>query len=159
MRGDDVSNSEVAAPAGEVGEGKEARVNGAPPIFVVDDDQDIRDTVRFLLEDAGYAVEEAANGEEALATLRMSTHPMIVLLDYTMPYMDGLDVLRALDAEPEMARRHAYLLVSARNALSTPDLDALRERLSVDIVRKPFEIDALLGAIAAITERMSGRPA
>ena len=51
------------------------------PLLIVDDDEAIRDTIRVLLEGAGYTVSEASTGKEALVLLRESSEPYVVLLD------------------------------------------------------------------------------
>src|SRR4029453_111091 len=60
------------------------------PVLVVDDDPDIRETLRFVLEDAGYPVYCAENGREALQVLEGAKHrPGLILLDLMMPIMSG----------------------------------------------------------------------
>src|ERR1700742_457602 len=67
------------------------------PVLVVDDDPDIRETLRFVLEDAGYPVYVAENGKEALDLLAATeTPPGLILLDLMMPIMRGDEMLRAL---------------------------------------------------------------
>lgn len=58
-------------------------------IMVVDDDADIREGVRDLLESKGYSVVTATNGIEALAELHKGARPAVILLDLMMPVMDG----------------------------------------------------------------------
>ncbi|HEV2405990.1 MAG TPA: response regulator, partial [Ktedonobacterales bacterium] len=58
--------------------------------LVVDDDVDTRDVVRLLLEDVGYVVSEAKDGEQALDMLRASDVPLVVLLDLDLPRIDGV---------------------------------------------------------------------
>jgi len=74
----------------------------APKILVVDDDRDIRLVLGAILEGAGYETVEAANGLEALALVK-AERPDVVLLDLSMPRMDGMEVLRHLRANPETA--------------------------------------------------------
>ena len=62
-------------------------------ILVVDDERDIRDTIAELLEEEGFAVEEAGDGAEALAKAR-DCHPAVVLLDLMMPGMNGWEFRR-----------------------------------------------------------------
>ncbi|MGD9949003.1 MAG: putative bifunctional diguanylate cyclase/phosphodiesterase [Desulfobulbus sp.] len=70
-----------------------------PLIMVVDDDVSARLQLRFTLENAGYAVVEAANGEEALARFGEQP-PVLVLLDIIMPDMDGFETCRRLRQTP-----------------------------------------------------------
>jgi len=69
--------------------------------LVVDDDPDMRERLRAVLERSGWLVTEASNGAEALD--RMSPPPELVLLDLTMPVMDGFSFLHRLRALPECA--------------------------------------------------------
>ena len=71
-------------------------------ILIVEDDELLRDAFRLLLEDAGYQVLEAGTAEAAirLATERL---PALVVLDLGLPDRPGLDVVRALRKDPDMA--------------------------------------------------------
>jgi CheY-like chemotaxis protein len=97
-------------------------------VLVVDDDQDIRETVKEVLEDEGYLVEIAANGEEALARLRQVGRepPGLILLDLSMPVMSGSAFTVELKKHPglnEMEGLAGYL-------------------------QKPISLDELLGLVA-----------
>jgi two-component system, OmpR family, response regulator ResD len=123
-------------------------------VLIVDDDEQIRLTLRLIMEEGDFATLEAASGEAALALLRASAEPLVVLLDVMMPHVDGLDVLRAVEAEAEL-QRHVYLLVTA-GGKTLPLADALRlQRLDVPIVFKPFDIDALLGQVLEMAHRIA----
>ncbi|HEX6123521.1 MAG TPA: response regulator [Ktedonobacterales bacterium] len=119
-------------------------------VLVVDDDQDIRDVVRFILEDAGYEVLEAGDGETALQTLRASPTPLIVLLDLLMPRPNGLDVLTEITADPALKQRHAYILLTADNAVLREQAEPLLTRLSAPTIGKPFDVDKLLETVASV---------
>ena len=69
-------------------------------ILVVDDDRAMRDFVREVLKSAGYAVEAASDGVEALSKLKKKKFDLI-LLDIRMPKKDGLEVLAELRHEPQ----------------------------------------------------------
>jgi DNA-binding response OmpR family regulator len=71
-------------------------------ILVADDEADIRDLVALALELAGYAVETASDGEDALSRIRASL-PDAVVLDVMMPCLGGYEVARALNSEPRTA--------------------------------------------------------
>lgn len=116
-------------------------------VCVVDDDEGIRETLRFLLEDAGYEVEEAAGGAEALRLLDATALPRVMLLDRMMPRVDGVAVLRALAGCPELARRTAILFMTARS--DPPDAETARmiTASTVGTVAKPFDLDGLLAAV------------
>lgn len=72
-------------------------------ILIVDDHQDSCDALKRLLNLSGHAdVDCVYSGEDALAYLRTAGKPDVMVLDYMMPGMTGLDVLRELRAEPEL---------------------------------------------------------
>ena len=127
-------------------------------VLVVDDDTGIRETIRLILEGAGYAVTEARDGAEALERLRAGTARYVVLLDYTLPRLDGPTLLRALEADPAVAGRHVAALVSARREVDEPDLRDLCARLGAPIIPKPFEMDDLLDTVAALARRLASPP-
>ena len=116
-------------------------------VLVVDDEQDIRDALRFILEDAGHEVLEAFDGENALQVLRASQSSLVVVLDLLMPRLSGIDVLQQVIADPHLKDRHAYLLMTADNALLRQQADPLLMQVSARVIGKPFDIDALLNMI------------
>jgi CheY-like chemotaxis protein len=117
-------------------------------VLVVDDDETIRDMLRFLLEEEGYTVYEAADGEAALARLRAHPCGMVVLLDLNLPSLDGASVLAAIVAEPPLAARHAFLLMTADDGMARPTISALLVALGMRVVTKPFGIARILAAVA-----------
>jgi two-component system, NtrC family, response regulator HydG len=126
-------------------------------VLIVDDDDGIRTSVRELLEAEGYEVADASDGEVALDRLRSQTERMVVLLDMVMPRMDGVEVLRVIADEPRLVERHAYILFTVSPERHLPaDLLA---RLSVPVVEKPFDVDALLDVVARSAERLRSEQA
>src|SRR5260221_1044827 len=73
----------------------------APYLLVVDDDADFRLSLRAALEMKGYQVDEAENGEQALAKLTERT-PLLVLLDLQMPVMNGREMMKQMRALPAL---------------------------------------------------------
>src|SRR5205814_8405668 len=69
-------------------------------ILVVDDDDSIRSLLQQELSDAGYIIEEAANGKEALECIRKK-RPDLIILDVMMPEMNGFDVAAILKNDPQ----------------------------------------------------------
>ncbi len=81
-------------------------------ILVVDDEKDLRDALRTMLESAGYSVVEAADGEEGLK-LAEQEKPDLILLDIMMPKMDGHQVLNLLRQKPWGLHIHVLILTNA----------------------------------------------
>jgi CheY-like chemotaxis protein len=71
---------------------------------VVDDDPEIRHALRFLLEQEGYTVHEAANGQQALDYLRTSPRRLVVLLDVWMPGVAGVEIIEQVADQLVLAR-------------------------------------------------------
>ena len=71
--------------------------------MVVDDSDDVRATIRDLLEQEGYAVTEAANGKEALELHMQKAQPRLILLDLTMPVRVGFELMAILKSYRRLA--------------------------------------------------------
>jgi CheY-like chemotaxis protein len=127
----------------------------ACPILIVDDDQDIREILRDLLQETGYIVLEAADGVDALVSLQAATHPMVVLLDLFMPYLDGSQVVEIVLDDPQLARRHTFIFMSARYQALPPGLTHLLELAGVPVIAKPFDFDELLDIVHAAARRLT----
>jgi DNA-binding response OmpR family regulator len=119
-------------------------------ILVVDDDEDIRLLVRELLERAGYEVVEAADGREALK-LMYSTPPALVLLDITMPDLDGYQTLERIrdlsDVPVAMLTARSQELEKVRGLSAGAD----------DYIAKPFGRQELLARVQALLRRSGGK--
>ncbi|HEX8728442.1 MAG TPA: response regulator [Ktedonobacterales bacterium] len=118
------------------------------PVLLVEDDQDIRETLRMALEDEGYVVYEAEDGLEALTMLRNSQTPLIVALDLRLPRLNGDALLLHVSKREHLPAHHCFLLVTAnREILSSASL-RLMKRMQVRIITKPFDLDDLLNLVA-----------
>jgi two-component system chemotaxis response regulator CheY len=126
-------------------------------ILVADDDAPTRDTIRFVLEDAGYHVLEASDGRQALAMLTGASLPVVVLVDLLMPGMDGLDFLRSIVADPRLAARHRYIGMTAAVGPVAPLAESLLAQLHGSLLEKPFGMDTLLDAVAAARASLGAR--
>ncbi len=105
-------------------------------VLVVDDDDDMVDTMREILADEGHVVLCAKDGHEALAVARDAT-PDLVLLDLNMPGMDGREFLAEIRAEPALAHLNVVVLSGAVDASDLP----------CEVVSKPLRLDTLIGLI------------
>lgn len=123
-------------------------------VLVVDDDEPTRETLRVMLEDAGYAVAEAPDGQAALEMLRSTPYHAIVLFDLLMPVLDGIGFLRAVKDDKRLAERHGYILLTANRQTLKPDSEELIASLSVKMVQKPFNMDPLLELIAGVEQAL-----
>ena len=103
-------------------------------VLVVDDESEIRELCRVNLEFEGFEVLEAANGFEALKTVR-EKHPDLVFLDLMMPGMDGWDVLRAIKEDDNTAHIPVILLTA-----KSGEEDQMRgwQEGILEYVSKPF---------------------
>jgi CheY-like chemotaxis protein len=131
-----------------------AREKHGAGVLVVDDDRAIRETLRFMLEDADYDVRDAADGVAALDVLRASRQPLVVLLDLMMPRLDGTGVLRTVSEERQLATRHAYIVVTANMQAFTPAFTSLLSWLDAEVMRKPFDMDVLLDQVDRAARRL-----
>lgn len=119
-----------------------------PGVLLVEDDQDIRDTLRMALEDEGYVVSVAEDGIEALNLLRRSVESLVVTLDLRMPRLNGDALLRHLSKREHLPAQHTYLLVTANRELLSAASLRLLKRMDVPVVSKPFDLNDLLDLVA-----------
>ena len=124
------------------------------PVFVVDDNQELRRTLRELLELEGYRIQEARHGEDALAALALEPGPCIVLLDIEMPHMDGATFLSELARHPR-SPSVAVVVMSAN-----PETPRFRSLEGVcGVLMKPFGLEELLPALEQARATLSATPA
>jgi CheY-like chemotaxis protein len=123
-------------------------------VLVVEDDVEIRATLRMALEDDGHAVLEARNGLDALAELRSHQGPMVVLLDLLMPLLSGEDILKSAAVDTELANHHAFILLTAADQSFKPSFTAVLKQLQVPVMRKPFDLDDLFEVITKAARRV-----
>jgi CheY-like chemotaxis protein len=118
-----------------------------PIILVIDDNPAIRDMVSWALELDGYEPAEAAEGQEALDWIsnaaREGRYPSVILLDLTMPGMDGNEFLRCLHAQWEATHPAPAVVVIT---VGTENPDATRLGVA-EIIVKPFHVRDLLNIV------------
>ena len=107
--------------------------------LVVDDSKVIRKVARHILEGLNFAVSEAADGREALDQFRQSS-PDVILLDWNMPVMSGMDFLRELRASDGGARPKV-VFCTTENGMAY--IRAAIEAGADEYVMKPFDRDTL----------------
>ena len=124
-------------------------------ILIVDDDQDVRDTLRMALEDEGYAVYEAEDGAEALDLLRRTLTPHVVVLDLRMPRLTGDALLQRVSTQERLPTRHTFVLVTANHEQLSPVSQRLLEHMGVPVAPKPFDLDELLDLVAQAADTLN----
>lgn len=114
-------------------------------VLVVDDDRDLREALREILEDAGYRVLTAANGLEAIDVLLGGARPDAILLDLMMPESDGPDFRLKQRAAPEIA--HIPIIAMTASGRAESELAFMH---SAGFLRKPFEYQTLIDLVARV---------
>ena len=117
-----------------------AEVGGNPLIMVIDDDERVRSALTDLLREEGYRAVSFADGGEALAHLSAGELPDLILLDLMMRAVDGWRFRAEQMMNPVLASIPVIVVTAAPTAAQESDLD-------VEVVRKPFEMRALLSKI------------
>lgn len=121
-------------------------------ILVVDDDEPVLRSVKRVLENAGFTVNTAANGQEALKMIERE-RPDLVVLDIIMPGLDGLEVCRRIRADPFVAKLPIlFLTAKGRPTDIAQGLDAGGD----DFLTKPFEVVELPARVRALLRRAPG---
>lgn len=123
-----------------MGESEKPAIPRRGTVLIVEDDVDIRDGLRDVLEDEGYGVITASNGREGLDLLARTDVPCLILLDLMMPVMNGLDFLAAKQAHDVIAPI-PVVIVSAYENIARAAVGAS------GFVRKPVNLDLLLGEV------------
>jgi two-component system chemotaxis response regulator CheY len=116
--------------------------------LVVDDSKTIRMIIRRILIELGYEVLEAANGVEALRVIKVEkTQVELVLADWNMPEMNGLDLLKGLRQDPELASLKVIMVTTET------EIDQMESALAAganEYVMKPFTRDILMGKLELV---------
>ena len=110
-------------------------------ILVVDDDHDLRESLREILEEEGFETIGASNGKEAIELLKSGDlpRPRVILLDLMMPKMTGLDVMDHLRRDISFGKTPIIFMTAFRTLVGTDE--------KARVIYKPFSIDRVLAAI------------
>jgi len=124
-----------------------------PTILIVEDEPPVVDLLRYNLMRQNFAVDVARDGEEAIVKIEERT-PDVVILDWMLPHLSGLDVCRQIRSRPD-TRNLPIIMLTARGEES----DKMRglDQGADDYVTKPFSVGELLARVRAVLRRT--RPA
>ncbi len=122
-------------------------------IVIVEDDEDIGDSIRYNLEREGFRVRVATTGEAAL-NLILDRPPSVILLDLNLPHMSGFEMCRRLRAESTTARV-PILILTARTDESDKVLGL--NLGADDYITKPFSMRELVARVNAVLRRAEGK--
>ena len=112
-----------------------------PLVIVADDDEDIREILKLILEAEGYRVKSAADGVEAWLQVVAREPPSLILLDLIMPRMDGECFMKILRAGP-----FAYVPAVILSGNKT-DSEKIAELKADGFMKKPVGLDELMGIV------------
>ena len=120
-----------------------------PTVLIVDDSEDIRTTIRDVLEDQGFTVACAANGREALEMLISGqSKPALILLDLTMPEMDGWTFRQEQQKVPRLAQIPVVLFSGHHDAAR-----AAQSLNAVALMTKPLRLEGLVTLVQQLSRR------
>jgi CheY-like chemotaxis protein len=122
-------------------------------ILIVEDDPELRRDLALSLDEHGFSLEVAADGQEALDRLRYTCRPQVVLLDLSMPRMDGGDLLANMERDPEWCTLRVVVMTGTIEGVLAHAL----QLGGICVLEKPFGIDELLASIEKV--RFSGHGA
>jgi CheY-like chemotaxis protein len=118
-------------------------------VLIIDDDEEIRAVLDDLLQEVGFHVNLARNGKEALDILQRE-QGWVVLLDITMPVLDGYEVIERLKTNPAWLDDNRVILMSAGRTIAAAHLASISD-VVIAIVPKPFELDTLLEVVQRLS--------
>ena len=123
-------------------------------ILCIEDEPQMIDLIRLILETQGYRVVAAQGGEEGLEMM-LSERPDLILLDIMMPEMDGGDVYHRMQQEPELSQ--IPVIVVTAKAAPIDKVLWMNVAQVDDYVTKPFGTHDLLSSVERVLSRRAGR--
>ena len=129
----------------------------ARSILVVDDAENTRGILTFILKSKGFEVALATNGEEALEKFRART-PDLVVLDAMMPKVSGYEVCSVIKAD-ERTRKIPVIMLTAQSEQAGETVSRWKDELRPDeVMGKPFKVQELLARIEQLLAVPKGTP-
>ena len=121
----------------------------ARPVLIIEDNADIAELLRYILEQEHFETRVALTGEEGLAaSLDKDNPPLAILLDMLLPGMSGQEICRRLRREPS-TRNTPIIMVSAR--ASVADIALGLSAGADEYIRKPFSVSQIIARVHALT--------
>ncbi len=123
-------------------------------ILIVDDDPDVREAVKIILETQPYELTFASNGEECLEQVKKNT-PDLIILDLLMPKKDGFEVIKELRGHPSYPRIPILVLTAVKKEAAGRRYE-LETALRMDVddyIEKPIQPDDLIDRVKRILTR------
>jgi two-component system, OmpR family, response regulator len=121
-----------------------------PKILFIEDEEDVRNAVKFILEGEGYDFYGAANGPEGIAKIAKFDIDLL-LLDVMMPGIDGFEVCRAIKSEPSIDLPVIFISAKAE----ATDISRGFALGADDYIIKPFEPNDLLNRVKRVLDKCS----
>jgi len=125
-------------------------------ILIAEDDKLCATTIKFILQSAGYDVIMAQNGNEAWQNLQHESAPKLVILDWMMPGMSGIDVLRKLRRKEINENTHTYVIMLTVKS-TKEDMQTAREAGADYYLTKPYLKSHLIKLIKLVEKVLSKR--
>ncbi|MCF8530217.1 MAG: response regulator transcription factor [Candidatus Nanopelagicales bacterium] len=120
----------------------------SPRVLVIDDNEDIRNLIAFLLGKEGYTVTQATDGDEGLLEA-INTKPDLILLDVIMPRVSGLETLTALRAHKDKSVATIKVIMITANSRAE-DVDEALARGANSYIVKPFRPPGLITRVQSV---------
>jgi CheY-like chemotaxis protein len=118
-------------------------------VFVIDDDDDLRESLSEALEDEHFLVLPGRNGHEALSRMRGVLPPRVAVVDLAMPDMNGWQLVETMKSDPKLAEIPVIILSGSGN-VDVPGAER--------VFAKPVELDDLLDAVRECCQKDSDEP-
>lgn len=119
-------------------------MSGEKKIFVIEDDEDTRALLEFILKRAGFDIDMATDGEAAMEKIATTSPPDAVLLDILMPFHDGFEVLQVIKTSRQWQHVPVIMLTSKED--EDVIVKGFREGIT-DYITKPFKPAELVARI------------
>jgi DNA-binding response OmpR family regulator len=128
----------------------------AKSILLVEDDFFIRDLYKIALTDSGYVVDEAADGEEAIAKAKVQVYHLI-LLDIMLPKITGIDVLKTIRTQDEFQSKSSPVIVTSNLGQESIVNSALKLGAAKYLLKAQTNVKDLINEVNSLFETSAAR--